>query len=483
MITPILRRGGSEPLYEQIYAYIKEEIEGGRLASGERLPSKRKLATHLNISQNTVENAYAQLVAEGYVDSMPKRGYFIGLVEPVSGGISENSRITRTIHKKTGGQNVKFANESGRSAGIGGLVSGFEIFDMKTNTVDAEHFPYATWNRLMRENIKAGGQGLLEQSFPQGNERLRGEIVRYLREYRAIDVHPEQIILGAGMEHLLGLVVDLFPDATFAYENPGYHKVSAVLETRGVKAHPIPVDESGLSAGALRESGADISFITPACHFPLGVTMSFPRRQQILSWVHENPNSYIIEDDYGSEFRFAFKPVPSLHSLDRQDKVIYINTFANTLAPSLRIAYMVLPPKLLETYMRRLSFYSCSVSEFEQQILSAFFSGGYYERHLSRMRKLYRGRRDALVSALSPLGDRLEIRGQESGLHLLLSVRGLLEAELVSRAEAAHVRLYPLSDFYAGGGADGRTVVAGFAGLSSETLMEVGALLSNAWNI
>jgi GntR family transcriptional regulator/MocR family aminotransferase len=266
-----------------------------------------------------------------------------------------------------------------------------------------------------------------------------------------------------------------------AYENPGYYKLGRVLDVRRLPASPIPLDQEGLRVDELERSRADLVFATPACHFPLGVTMSFPRRQQLLRWAAERPGRYIIEDDFNGEFRFVLKPIPTLYSLDRGGNVIYINSFAGTLAPSLRVAYMVLPEGLLPLYRERLSFYSCSVSEFEQSIIRSFLRGGYYERHLNRMRKIYRGRRDALLEGLSPLSSRLLVSGQKAGLHLLLQMSGISEQTLANQAKENGVRVYPLSGYYLKGRPETRTVVAGFAGHRSETLRQAGALLAEAW--
>jgi GntR family transcriptional regulator/MocR family aminotransferase len=271
------------------------------------------------------------------------------------------------------------------------------------------------------------------------------------------------------------------PAAEFAFEDPGYPQLARILAARRVTAHPVPVDEAGMSADALASSTASVAFITPSRHFPLGTAMSIGRRRQLLQWAAKRDGRYLIEDDFDSEFRFALRPIPTLHSLDGGGKVIYLNSFAKTLSPSLRIAYMVLPRELLNRYLEMLSFYNCTVSAFEQRVIHSFFTGGYYERHLHRMRLVYRKKRDAFLEGLAPLRGRLKVSGQNAGLHLLLSVSGLEEAELVSRAEQKNVRVYPLSRYYHNAAPPSASVVAGYAGYDAESLRQAAERLALAW--
>jgi GntR family transcriptional regulator/MocR family aminotransferase len=495
MITPVLETKGTKPLYEQLYDAIREKIEDGALEKGAKLPSKRSLAAHLSISQSTVEHAYEQLMAEGYVESRPRSGYFVGNVEG-----SMRKRETLPPVRRPPAQTAAPFHPDRLAGDIGSIYPdrlagdlgsphpdrlagdlGSPRYDLRTNAVDTNHFPYTVWQRLMRENIRDVRGKLLAQSRPEGNPGLRLEIARYLREYRGVEAAPEQIILGAGMEFLLGMLADLLRRAVFAFEDPGYGKISKVLSVRGLQAIPVPMDGEGPQVAALEKSGADLIFTTPACHFPLGVTMSYPRRQQLLHWASGGPDRFIIEDDFNCEFRYVLKPAPTLHRLDASGKVIYINSFAGTLAPSLRVAYMVLPESLIPVYQEKMSFYSCSVSEFEQGILRSFMGGGYYGRHLSRMRKIYSGRREALLEGLAPLGDRLKTGGQKAGLHLLLTVQGASEATLIKKAGEQGVRVYPLSGYSVNKESAQETVVAGFAAHKSADLRKIGALLAEAW--
>ncbi len=461
MITVTLDETGPQPLYEQLYRHMRRLIERGELATGARLPSKRKMADHLRVSLRTIENAYAQLTVEGYIEAVEKKAFFVRALEGFSPPpvVIDPSPISSVLPK-----------------------ADICRFDLKTNKMSVDGFPFASWTRLMRESLRDRDTDWLEPSHPQGNLALRHEIVTYLRQFRSMAVSADQVILGAGTEYLIGLLTELMPDAVFALENPNYHKPAKILRSRRAEFVSIPMDEEGLSIDALRGSRASVVLAAPSHHFPLGTVMTVSRRLQLLRWAAERDGRYLVEDDYDSEFRFALKPVPALHSLDRSEKVIYMNTFTRTLAPSLRVAYLVLPRRLLARYREMLSFYACTVSAFEQTTLQRFIARGHYERHLNRIRILNRGRRDALLTGLSPLGDHFEIRGQEAGLHLLVTApHSLSEAELVTRAQGVGVRLYGLSGYYLDSPPETHTVILGYAGYSVTELQQIAALLVRAW--
>lgn len=463
MITLSFDEAGHEPLYEQLYRHIRQEIEEGKLLAEDRLPSKRKMADHLRVSLRTVENAYTQLVVEGYVEAVQKKAYYVrsiaqAQVQPIQ------ARHVSMPH-------------------IPASVAHAPIIDLRTNKVSSEDFPFATWSKLMRENLRNRGKSWLEPSHPQGNGELRQEIVHYLRQFRNMDVCAEQLIIGAGSEYLLGLLTELLPGNRFALENPTYHKPARILRSRHVPFDAIAMDSEGISINSLRQSSASVVLTAPSHHFPLGTVMSVNRRRQLLQWASESEDRFLIEDDYDSEFRFALRPVPSLHSLDPARKVIYMNTFTRTLAPSLRIAYVVLPPVLLQQYQERLMFYACTVSEFEQTTLKEFIGGGYYERHLNRVRTAHKSRRDALLKGLKPLEKTADIRGREAGLHLLVTAKnGLTEHQLINCAHDIGVNVYGLSDYFLSSFGETHTVLLGYGGYSPPQLEEAAGLLVRAWS-
>ncbi|MGN1008988.1 MAG: PLP-dependent aminotransferase family protein, partial [Butyricicoccus sp.] len=417
------------PLYEQLYRAIRQDIMTGVLAGGERLPSKRRLAEHLEVSQITVETAYSQLLAEGYVVSKPRSGYFVQQFERAAPAEAAPPVPARAEKPKPSYR-----------------------YDFKTNIVDTDCFPFSTWARLLRGELTDKASKLLEAAPPQGVPELREEICRYLAEFRGIAVQPEQVVVGAGSEYLLNLIIQLLGrERVYSLENPGYPKLDHIFRAGGAQVAPIVLDHSGLRVDLLRESAASVVYLTPSHHFPLGVVMPAARRMAVLQWAEQGNDRYIIEDDYDSEFRYVSRPIPAMKELDHADRVIYLNTFAKSLAPSLRIGYMVLPYRLLDAFRERFGFYSSTVPSFEQYTLARFLSTGSFERHVSRIRNLYKARRDALLTALrqSCLAPVLHVSGAEAGLHILLTVtNGMSEAEMIETAAREGVRVYGLSEYY-----------------------------------
>ena len=452
-----------KPLYEQLYNHIRTEIESGKIGAGEKLPSKRTLSAHLKISVVTVETAYALLAAEGYIYSVPGSGYYA-------------ERLPGTFQRKENSIPLpsKPAEREYR-------------FDFRTNQVDTELFPFSVWARLSREILSSGGDELLQSCNGKGVYTLRQAIAGHLRSFRGIEVYPEQIVVGAGGEYLTGLLVQLLGrDKVYGVEEPGYVKTRRVFAANCRKVVPIQLDESGARPESLLEQGVQVAHLTPSHHFPLGTVMPATRRHEVLSWACSGEDRYIIEDDYDSDFRFSGKPVPALQSLDGGSRVVYLNTFTKSLAPSMRIGYMVLPQGLLERFDERLGFYACTVPVFEQLILAEFIRRGHFERHISRMRKLYLGRRDFFIKTLeaSRLSGIVEIRSTNAGMHLLLRSRcGYSEKELVERAAAEDVRVYGLSEYYSFGGIKEGPgcVIAGYSGMTKEQLTQGVQALERAW--
>lgn len=464
MITAILDKSSSVPLYEQLYREIRTRIESGEFKAGEKLPSKRKLAQHLGISQLTVQNTYTQLVAEGYVYAIPKSGYYAEAIEPVP-AVQEEPLST-------------FSDLPADSPCC--------QYDFATNAVDPDAFPFATWAHIARQVLREHA-GILNASHPQGLPALREEIVRYLYRFRGIRTSPEQIVLGAGSEALFAILIPLLGRTSiFALEDPGYRKIGQILEDHNVSSVPIPLDADGMQLSELRKSGASVAHISPSHQFPTGIVMPVSRRLALLKWAGEAPGRYIIESDYDSEFRFCGNPLPACRSLEGSGRVIYLNTFTKSLAPSLRISYMVLPPELLTLYRNRYLRYACTVPSFEQAILCEFLHNGMFERHLNRMCKLYRKKRDLLIAAIqeSPLSSHIEIAESNAGLHLLLRVQiGLHEQELVSAASACGVRIRGISEYYRSSAPDdlSPTLVIGYSGMPTETLSAAVETLIRAW--
>ena len=463
MLTYHLDPQSKTPLYEQLYRAIRADIMSGALAGGARLPSKRKLAANLRVSQVTVETAYGQLLAEGYLVSEPRRGYFVQRQLAVPAAPSPAP-----------------AAAPPQAAPADGCR-----YDFRTNIVDTGCFPFSVWARLSRSVLSEYSDRLLQAADPCGAIELRVQIARYLHDFRGINVSPDNILVGAGSEYLMHLVIQLLGrERIYALENPGYRKLYQIFAANGAAVRPLPLDKSGLRADALTASDASVVYLTPSHHFPLGTVMPAARRMEILRWAAAG-DRYIIEDDYDSEFRYASRPIPALGELDRAGRVVYVNTFAKSLSPGLRIGYLVLPDALMARYRERFSLYSSTVPSFDQQTLAAFLRTGGFERHISRSRKLYQARRDALMAALDRELAALphEVSRSEAGLHLLLHMRcGLRERELIERARDAGVRVYGLSAYYMPPVQPPRaTLVLGYAGLTAQQIDEAAALLRQAW--
>jgi GntR family transcriptional regulator/MocR family aminotransferase len=300
-----------------------------------------------------------------------------------------------------------------------------------------------------------------------------------------MSVLPEQIVVGAGAEYLYLLLAQLFgPGAVFAVEDPGYAKIRQVYQKCGAVCRPVPMDRQGLRPDALARSGATVAHISPTHHYPTGIVTPIGRRQALLRWAEET-GGFIIEDDYDSEFRFTGRPIPTLQSIDTCGRVVYMNTFSQTISPSMRVGFMVLPLRLLEQYRRELDFYACTVPVMDQHVLARFLSGGHFEQHLSRMRKEYRSRRDAVLAAFqsSAFSDRISLAEQGAGLHFLLRLHTDQSDEtLRQRARQLGVKLSFLSDFAAAPHPDfAHTLVVNYADLEPARLPETMALLADVF--
>ncbi len=427
LLTYNLERRGKTSLYESLYHFIKSDILSGKLKSGEKLPSKRGLAQHLKISVITVENAYAQLIAEGYVFALEKSGYFVSRVE----------EAVKSVKKPV------FSEERTEQK---------EYFmDFQKNSVFSEIFPFSVWAKTMREIILLHDKKLLAPVEHNGSRELREAVAFYLYHSRGMTVNPEHIIIGAGTEYLYNLITQLLGrDKIYAVENPGYTKIAKIYGINGISREHISLDAEGLSVSALCKTKSDVVHISPAHHYPTGIVMPIGRRQSLLRWANEKDGRYILEDDYDSEFRFAGKPIETMFGIDGGEKVIYINTFSKTIAPSIRISYMVLPAHLFEKYKKEMDFYSCTVPSFEQYTLAKFIMNGSFEKHINRTKKMYRQRRDCVISAIkeSPFTDIVTINEEKAGLHFLMKIKtDVSDSELKRQAEREDIRLAFMSDY------------------------------------
>lgn len=432
MLTYSFTNIGSDSLYQHLYKCIKNDIIKQVLPPGTKLPSKRTFAKNLGISVITIENAYAQLMAEGYIYSIPKKGFFVSDIKTISS--EEGSGLSL--------ENVPLS--SGAS---------HYLADFSSNQTSSDNFPFSIWAKLVREILNEYQQELVTNPPCGGILPLRQAIAKHLRDFRNIHVEPEQIIIGAGTEYLYGLLIQLLGfDKRYAVEDPGYHKIYRIYEKHKVTCDLIPMDQSGIKVGELERQNSDIIHISPSHHFPTGIVMPISRRYELLAWASKSDSRYIIEDDYDSEFRMTGKPIPAMQNIDVLEKVIYINTFTKTLASTVRISYMVLPKHLVNKFYAELSFYSCTVSNFEQYTLAKFIEDGYFEKHINRMRNYYHAKRDLLLKAMenSKLAPYVKIMEEDAGLHFIMKIETTLnDQDFCMLAEQNGIKIAALSSFYA----------------------------------
>ena len=463
-----LQTDGKKCLYEQIYEYIRQEIRDGKLLAGERLPSTRSLADFLQVSRSTVEYAYDQLLSEGYIEARPCRGYFVCVMEDLLFGEK---------HKNPGYE----ADVSGQEQEEGKKEDW--ICDFSPNGVDMSEFPFSVWKRIGRNVMTEGNRELYERGDAQGDFELRQTIARYLHSSRGVRCRPEQIVIGAGNDYLLMLLDKIFGrKMKIAMENPTYLRAYRLFDSFGYEIEQVEMDQSGMSVAKLSKTDAAGAYVMPSHQFPMGTVMPIGRRTELLRWAGEHEERYIIEDDYDSEFRYRGKPIPSLQSSDTKNKVIYIGTFSKAIAPAIRVGYMVLPERLLEKYRENCYFYSCTVSRIDQRILHEFISNGHFERHLNKMRKIYRIKHEMLLEELKPLKEDFRISGVDAGLHILLTAKdGRPDRELIAKAAEERIKVYALSDSVFSQERQSSTVLVGFGGLSQEEITEGSSRLTRAF--
>lgn len=451
------------PLYEQLYVKIKSEIQSGKILPETKLPSKRKLSSLLHISQNTVQAAYNQLIEEGYITPLERKGFYV-------------NRIDHLIHLDPFSESVQRVTQSEPDS---------IQYDFSYQGVDPETFPFSTWRKITRDVISEYDPELLRFGEPQGHLSLRNALASYLYQSRGVSCRAEQIIVSSGMEFLFQILIQMFDQkSVFGIENPGYEKLHFLFASHGAQYQSLPIDEQGVRLDELAKSRVSILCVTPAHQFPSGEIMSINRRVQLLNWANQAPGHYIVEDDYDSEFKYSGKPIPALQGLDHNEKVIYMGAFSKSLSPALRVSYMVLPDHLMKLCKDRMPFMSCPVPTIDQKVLSKFMQNGYFERHLNKMRSVYKGKRELLVREIKTLNAPVEILGAETGLHLLLRVHnGITEEELVARALQNGVKVYGISRYYS----DQRCmeevpqILIGFAALRETEISAAVQALGQAW--
>lgn len=418
-------------LYIDLYENLKNQIIEGQYKSGDKFPSKRVLGQHLSVSNTTIEHAYQFLLDEGYIYSKPRSGYFVSDIETLP-----------IINRKTQFNTDTYLSSQHKHSGD------YYEFAFNLSEIDTDYFPIQQFRKYARDAFEINQLQLLQHANPKGEWSLRQEIAHYLFNSRGVSCHPEQIIIGSSTEQLINLLTDILNKAQFLIENPSYPPIKQVLEKRQIPYMQVPVNQTGLELDYLKTAIHNIAYVTPSHQFPTGYVMNLKKRTQLITWAHERDDRYIIEDDYDSEFRYFGKPIPALQSLDTKDKVIYISTFSKSLFPSCRIAYLVLPKKLLNRYENLEHKEGNTVPAHLQKIVASFMESGSFERHLNKMRKLYSRKLKFIIEALKPYEDQLEIEGALAGMHFNLTVKnGLSIKECLKNAEKNRLKITPFNQY------------------------------------
>lgn len=453
-----INRNINVPIYKQLYENIKKNIINNVLQHDEKLPSKRQLSHYLSVSQTTIEHAYQLLADEGYIYSKNRSGFYI------------NDIVNLPVTYKT-----KLTNDTQHQP------RHFK-YSFKLGAVDQSHFPNGLFRKYAKEAFDEAQLYMLDSGHKQGDYRLRKEIRNYIFHSRGVNASPDQIIVGSSTEQLLSIITDTIASATYMIEDPLYKQVRDLLKRKHIPFEFISVRKNGIDIEEINKANKDIVYITPSHQFPTGVIMDLKRRTQLIKWASEKPSRYIIEDDYDSEFRYSGKPIPALQSIDNTDSVIYVSTFSKSISPSIRVAYAVLPKKLLKQYQEKSNIEGGTVPRHTQFILSRFMEEGHFERHLNRMRKIYRHKRNTIINELHKYPNHFTVSGELTGMHFILTVRnGLTLDECIKRAEECSIDIKPLSHYRFKKGDDTPHFVLGFGGIENKDLQSHIEALITCW--
>lgn len=457
-----------EYIYRQIYQQIKDEILLHHYLPHQKLPSKRELAKELNISVNSVNAAYQQLFAEGYVYAIERSGFYVEKIDAFP--VPDNAA------KPLDPDLIEPPSQS--------KADWISFSHMAT---DATTFPFDQWLRSEQKALKAEQfelhDGLLHH--PQGIYSVRKTIAGLLSITRGVKCYPEQIVLGAGTQFLVRTLVHILPqNSTFAVEDPGYQRIYQMLKSQHAEVKTIGLDDKGLSIDEINWKNPNILYITPSHQFPTGIVMPASRRIQLLNWAGHAENRYILEDDYDSEFKYQCDTIPSLQSLDSFDKVIYMGTFSKSLLPGLRVSYMVLPQHLLRKFRERHAFLLQTCNVLTQLTLQHFIDSGEYQKHIKRMKQIYEERRTVLIDELNHrFGNRIKMEGANAGLHFVVSFDTQRSYRIINkRAEFEKLELYGMQRFYLSENSFSKkpAFILGFANLPVERIREGVARLYRA---
>lgn len=437
------------PKYIQLYEYIRKEIESGNLKNREKLPSVRTLSKMLSISKVTVENAYSQLLVEGYIESKSKSGYYVMEFDA----------------EELGQFKKQFKSDQFEA------IQTIDVTPYNTDGTEENAFNFIEWKKAINLVLEYDTKSLLSYGDPQGELGLRREIARFVHQSRGGVCKPEQIIIGAGIQYLFGLIATGFKGdvSQIAFEYPGFSKGMVVFEDYGYEMEKIKVENDGIDVKMLEASKARMVYVSPSHQYPTGSIMSIKKRLQLLDWASKN-HAYIIEDDYDSLLRYEGYPVPALQGLGEGENVIYVGSFSKLLIPSLRISFMILPESLKGRFEPLIARYSQSVSKIEQLALEHFMAEGAFDRHIRKIKKIYGKKNQKLIEAF----DRQEspyvsLIGSSSGLHVTLSFNVLVNvAGVIEACQRLGIVLEEIAGYK-----QGNIVVFSYSGVPDDSMDDV----------
>lgn len=441
-------------MYEQLYDQIKRDILDGHLISGKKLPSTRKLSEELGVSRNTVINAYNQLELEGYIKSALGSGYF---VQAITGMYPEQTKADMQGRIKTGKSEKNYD------------------YIFSYGNLDYSCYQSKNWRKCLMEACDMiASSNAASYQMSKGSNTLRKLIKEHLHTTRGVVCDHEQIIITSGHQCSMDIISNLFdPDKwTFAMEDPGYNGTYEIISRHPFTIIPIPLEEDGVSLSCVKALRDTLLYVTPSHQFPMGKILSISKRFELIGWAKDN-NSYIIEDDYDSELRYQSKPIPSLQSIDQNERTIYLGTFSKSMSPDLRVSYIVLPKALMYTFEDRYAHTNCTVSTLLQLALCEFIKSGQYQRHINAMRTHYKKKHDYISSYVKQnLNHKVRLLGSGAGLHFVLEIDTELQQEdIIKRFEDENIKVYPTKPFWIDKEkCPGNQLLFGFSSIPSEKL-------------
>ncbi|MBC7970077.1 MAG: PLP-dependent aminotransferase family protein [Verrucomicrobia bacterium] len=472
-IAIVLDHHSKTPLHQQLYDELRQAILTGRLLPRQKLPSTRTIAQSLGISRTTATQSYDRLQSEGYLETTVGSGTYVcaqlpdDLMQSISVptlGRSQPLTVPLSRYGATLAQ-TPFTLQSEPELPI----------SFRYGRPALTAFPLKLWRKLLSRRCCAEPSWLDYTTDFQGYLPLRQAIAHYLCRSRAVQCQPEQIVLTNGTQQGLDLILRLLIEAgdAIAIENPGYLSARRIFQSHGAKLIPIPVDASGLVVEQLVHPAIRLVYVTPSHQFPTGVTLSLPRRLELLTWAQQS-GALILEDDYDSEYRYGDRPIPALQGLDQAQSVLYLGTFSKVLFPALRIGYLVLPHNLVTLFAQAKWLHDRQLPTLEQQVLTDFIAEGYLESHIRKMRSRYDCCRQVLVQELKDqFGDRVAIFGEKAGIHLMVRLHTpLSDEEIIGRAAKVGVGLMSAQSQYLGSGGSGEYIF-GYGELN-ETQIRIG---------